>query len=254
MDESTEGKIDEFTESLRASDTGVILTGAGVSTASGIPTFRGEDGLWSEFDPKAFHRRRLDADPAGFWADRIDLRDRIYGDGEETIEPNAAHDAIADLEAAGHVDAVLTQNIDGLHQRAGSERVVELHGTHRAVACDDCGARQQAEPVFERAVDGDRPPRCDCGGVLRPDVVLFGESLPDEAIEEANRLVHRADWFLAVGSSLTVHPAAGLPTRAAQAGATLGIVNLDPTEKDDAADHVVRADATTVLPAIERRL
>lgn len=248
MDERTESKVEDLGDALVESDTGVVLTGAGVSTASGIPSFRGEDGLWEEFDPKAFHRRRLDADPEGFWTDRLALRDRIYGG--EPIEPNAAHEAIADLERAGQIDAVLTQNVDGLHQAAGSERVIELHGTHRQVACDDCGQRRPADPVFERAADGERPPRCDCGGVLRPDVVLFGESLPDEAIAEANRLTHRADWFLAVGSSLTVHPAAGLPTRAARSGATLGILNLDPTEKDDAASVVLREDVTEALPAL----
>lgn len=253
MDDATESKVDALADTLRESDTGVVLTGAGVSTASGIPSFRGEDGLWNEFDEMAFHRRRLDADPAGFWADRIDLRERIYGDDADAIEPNAAHEAIATLESRGFVDAVLTQNIDGLHQQAGSERVVELHGTHRQVVCDDCGERRPAEPVFERAASGELPPRCDCGGVLRPAVVLFGESLPGESIEAANRLANRADWFLAVGSSLTVHPAAGLPARAARSGATLGIVNLEPTEKDETADIVLRADVTTVLPALTER-
>jgi len=259
MDDGIEANVERLADALRESDTAVVLTGAGVSTASGIPSFRGEDGLWSEFDQMAFHRRRLDADPAGFWADRVDLRERIYGERDESetadaIEPNAAHDAIAGLEAAGHVDAVLTQNVDGLHQDAGSDRVIELHGTHRHVACDDCGARQAADPVFERAAGGELPPRCDCGGVLRPDVVLFGEGLPDRAIEVANRLAHEADWFLVVGSSLTVHPVAGLPTRAARSGATLGIVNLEPTEKDDDADALLRGDATTVVPAIAERI
>jgi NAD-dependent deacetylase len=250
MDEAVESAVADLASSLRQSETAVVLTGAGVSTASGVPSFRGEDGLWSEFDPKAFHRRRLDADPEGFWTDRLDLRDAFF-DGE-TIEPNAAHEAIAALEADGYVETVLTQNVDGLHHDAGSEDVVELHGTNRRVACDDCGQRLPADPVLERAADGERPPRCDCGGVLRPDVVLFGESLPGEAIERANRLAARADWFLVAGSSLTVHPAAGLPGRAARSGATVGIVNLDPTEKDDAASTVVRADVTAVLPAIER--
>lgn len=248
MDETVEQAIADLAAGLRESDTAVVLTGAGVSTASGVPSFRGEDGIWSEFDPKSFHRRRLDADPEGFWTDRLELRAEFF-DGE-SIEPNAAHEAIGGLESEGHVDTVLTQNVDGLHREAGSEDVVELHGTNRRVACDDCGERLPADPVFERAADGERPPRCDCGGVLRPDVVLFGESLPGEAIERANRLAHRADWFLVAGSSLTVHPAAGLPGRAARSGATVGIVNLDPTEKDDVASTVVRADVTTVLPAI----
>ncbi|WP_372480682.1 NAD-dependent protein deacylase [Halomicrobium sp. HM KBTZ05] len=252
MDQAIESKVADLVASLRESDTAVVLTGAGVSTASGIPAFRGEDGLWSEFDPKAFHRRRLDADPAGFWADRLELRERLTGGG--SVAPNAAHEAIATLEAEGHVDAVVTQNVDGLHREAGTEDLIELHGTNERVVCDDCGRRTAADPVFERAAGGERPPRCECGGVLRPDVVLFGESLPGEAIERANRLAHRADWLLVAGSSLTVDPAAGLPGRAARSGATVGIVNLDPTEKDDAAAIVVRADVTTILPAIERRV
>ena len=254
MNDAAETEIETLVDALNESATTVVLTGAGVSTASGIPSFRGEDGLWSEFDPEAFHRRRLDADPEGFWADRIDLRGRIYSGDDAAITPNPAHEAIANLESKGFLDAVLTQNIDGLHQEAGSDRVVELHGSHRQVTCDDCGQRESAEAAFDRATDGELPPRCDCGGVLRPDVVLFGESLPDDAIAAANRLAHRADCFLAVGSSLTVHPAAGLPVRATRSDATLGIVNLDPTEKDSLADIVLTGDVTVVLPAIVDRL
>jgi NAD-dependent deacetylase len=233
---------------IRAADSVVALSGAGVSAASGIPTFRGEDGVWNEFDPNSFHRRRLDADPEGFWRDRLDLRAAFYGDVDP--HPNAAHTALASLESSGQLDAVLTQNVDGLHTAAGSERVVELHGTHRRVRCDDCGDRRPADPVFERASAGAPPPRCDCGGVYRPDVVLFGESLADAVLEAAQRLARESDVFLAVGSSLSVRPASLLPRIADESGATLAVVNLDPTPQDERAAYLFQKDVTDVLPAL----
>jgi NAD-dependent deacetylase len=252
----TEGVADETLDAvaaaLRTAETGVALTGAGVSTASGIPSFRGEDGVWERHDPADFHRRRFDADPAGFWEDRVSLREAIYGDVDP--EPNAAHEALAALEAGGHLDAVLTQNVDGLHDAAGTDRVVELHGTHRRVVCDGCGHRRDAEAVFEQAADGDLPPRCDCGGVYRPDVVLFGEPMPDVAMNEAQRLARDSDVFLAVGSSLSVQPASLLPKIAAEAGSTLVVMNYEETPRDASAAHVLRADVTRVLPAIAERL
>jgi NAD-dependent deacetylase len=249
--------MDEAIESLAAAvagaDSVVAMTGAGVSTASGLPTFRGEDGLWAEFDQRDFHARRLRADPAGFWSDRIELRERFYGDRE--IEPNAAHEALATLEARGHLEALITQNVDGLHADAGSKSVVPLHGTHREVECVECGARQPAEPVFERARGGATPPRCGtCDGVLKPAVVLFGESMPDEPTLRAHELAGNSDVFLAVGSSLTVQPAAGLPERAARSGATLAVVNLDPTPLSGRADYDLRADVTEVLPRLVEKL
>ncbi|MDS0258427.1 NAD-dependent deacylase [Haloarcula sp. S1CR25-12] len=257
MDEQA---LDALADDIRTADSTVALSGAGVSTASGIPSFRGEDGIWQEWDPDAFHRRRLDADPAGFWRDRSDLRSALSGDDPE---PNAAHAALATLEARGQLDAVLTQNVDGLHTAAGSDRVVELHGTNRRVRCDDCGVTEPAEPVFERVREeidatgpksSSLPPRCDCGGVYRPDVVLFGESLPDAALDRAQRLARESDVFLAVGSSLSVRPAALLPRIAVDAGATLAVVNFEETPRDGDADYLLRADVTAVLPAIADRL
>jgi NAD-dependent deacetylase len=227
----------------------VALTGAGVSTASGVPSFRGDGGIWEQFDQRDFHFRRFEADPAGFWRDRLDLRETFYGGRE--IEPNAAHEALANLEARGHLDALLTQNVDGLHQAAGSEDVVELHGTNREVACVDCGHREQADPVFERARDGDLPPTCpECGGTLKPAVVLFGESMPDEPTIRAHELAGRSDVFLAIGSSLTVQPAAGLPRKAQRSGAMLAVINLEETPLSGQADYDLRADVTEVLPAL----
>ncbi|WP_436932331.1 SIR2 family NAD-dependent protein deacylase [Halosimplex halobium] len=238
---------------IEAAERVVALTGAGVSVPSGIPPFRGEssddgpDPVWETHDPADFHRRRFDADPEGFWTDRLALRETLYGDG---VEPNAAHEALATLESRGRLDTLLTQNVDGLHAAAGSESVVELHGTSARVVCDRCGSTGPADPVFERVRDGERPPTCDCGGVLKPDVVLFGEALPDEAFDRAQTAARRCDVFLAVGSSLAVRPAALLPEIAADSGATLAVVNLDETEYSGRADYDLRADATAALPAL----
>ena len=249
----TEDKaLDAVADAMQNGDSTVALTGAGVSTASGIPSFRGDDGVWDQFDPMAFHRRRLDADPAGFWLDRLDLRRELYADLDPV--PNAAHEALVDLESRGLLDAVVTQNVDGLHHTAGADRVVELHGTNQRVRCDDCGDRVSADEIFDRAADGDLPPRCDCGGVFRPDVVLFGESLPDEAMDVAQRLARESDVFLALGSSLSVRPASLLPQIATRAGSTLVVVNFDPTPRDGEAAYVVREDVTTVLPALVSRV
>ncbi|QDX40976.1 NAD-dependent protein deacylase [Salarchaeum sp. JOR-1] len=236
---------------VRDAETVSVLTGAGVSTASGIPSFRGEDGIWGEkFDPQDFHRRRFDRDPAGFWRDRLDLYDAMRPDG---VEPNAAHRALADLEATGAIDGVITQNTDGLHQDAGSDRVIELHGNAERVACEECGRRSDAADARRRAADGELPPTCECGGVLKPDVVLFGEQLPANALHDARDLAERSGAFLAVGSSLTVDPAASLPATAARDG-SLVVVNLDETRADELASVVLQADVTDALPAIAERV
>lgn len=248
MDETA---IERVAELLRDADTAGALTGAGVSTASGIPSFRGADGIWgNEFDPDDFHFRRFRSDPAGFWEDRLDLHDAMRPAG---VEPNAAHETLAELEARGVLDGVVTQNTDGLHQEAGSDRVIELHGSAERVACEDCGQRSDAADARERAADGELPPRCECGGILKPDVVLFGERLPSKALHDARDLAERSDGFLAVGSSLTVDPAASLPGTAARDGA-LVIVNFEETRYDDRAEVVLRADVTEALPAIAERV
>jgi len=239
----------EFAASaIRDADSVVALTGAGVSTASGIPDFRSEDGLWSEYDPNDFHVRRFRADPEGFWRDRLTLVEDLFGD---EVDPNPAHDALAELESAGHLDGLITQNVDGLHQDAGSDDPIEIHGNGQRVVCTGCKRRFDADPVFERVRDGEAPPTCeDCEDVLKPDVVLFGEQLPEHALFRAQSLTESADAFLAVGSSLTVEPAASLPRVAAENGATLVIVNLDRTELSDRAEYDFRADVTEALPRL----
>jgi NAD-dependent deacetylase len=248
-----EDDIRSLAVDLTEADSGVVFTGAGVSTASGIPDFRSEGGIWDRFDQRDFHYRRFKAEPGEFWLDRLELQAALYGDDD--IAPNAAHRAIAELESRGVVNAVITQNVDGLHDDAGSERIIRLHGTASRVSCQDCGETYPAEAVVERAKAGELPPRCRaCDGVLKPDTVLFGEPLPTGTLQTARRHARDADVFLAVGSSLTVEPAAALPAVAQRSGATLAVVNLESTGASEVADYDFRADVTEVLPRLSERL
>jgi NAD-dependent deacetylase len=246
----SDGAIASAATAIREADSVVAMTGAGVSTASGIPDFRGDDGLWERHDPMDFHIDRFRADPAGFWEDRVDLQAAIFDDA--AIGPNAAHESLAALEAAGHLDTVITQNIDGLHQEAGSENVIEIHGSAARAVCRDCKHRYDADPVIERARDGELPPTCEeCGdGTLKPDTVLFGEQLPEHALMKSHAKAQNADAFIVAGSSLTVEPAASLPREAATRGATLVLVNLESTPLSDRADFDFRADVTEALPRL----
>lgn len=247
-------EIAALAREIRRADSVVAFTGAGVSTASGIPDFRGDGGVWDHHDPADFRYDRFRRDPAGFWEDRLALQATMYGGADPA--PNPAHEALAGLAAAGHLEAVVTQNVDGLHaaaaDAAGVElELVELHGNASTVVCRACDSRADADAAAARARDGELPPQCtDCGGVLKPDVVLFGERLDPVDLERARTLARGADVFLAVGSSLTVEPAASLPRLAARTGATLAVVNLDETPYDDRADVALRADVTTVLPRL----
>jgi NAD-dependent deacetylase len=240
--------IDDLATIVTEADSTVALTGAGVSKASGVPTYRGADGVWDQFDRMAFHRRRFEADPAGFWEDRVALRAAMYPDGRPA--PNIAHEALASLESMGQLDAILTQNVDGLHTVAGSESVMQLHGTDRLVRCEACDGTIKAATAFAEAREGTLPPPCSCGGVYRPAVVLFGEELRGDTISRANAHVRDADCLLALGSSLTVRPAARLPAVATETGATLAVINLDATPYDEQADIVIQQDLTAVLPAL----
>lgn len=234
---------------ISAADTVVALTGAGVSTASGIPSFRGDDGIWERYDPDAFTIWRFERDPDGFWSDWLGLHDTIFEGA--TIEPNPAHEALAILESKGVLDAVITQNVDGLHRAAGSERVIELHGNADRVVCRECGRGSETTTILERVREDETAPVCEeCGGSLKPDTVLFGESLPQDAYLEASALAQESDCFLAIGSSLTVEPAASLPEQAHRHGATLIVANTDPTPVSDRADVTFRESVSEVLPDI----
>jgi len=223
----------------------IAFTGAGVSVESGIPHFRGEGGLWTQFDPyKVAHIDTFRKDPAQYWT--YSLNHRRAG-----AEPNPAHHALAELERCGRLQAVITQNTDGLHQQAGSTEVVELHGSSKAVVCLTCQARYPRDEV-DRMNAVQCPPRCrSCWGCfLKPTVVLFGEPLPVEALRRAQALAREADAVLVVGSSLQVYPAAGIPRLAKEHGAELCIVNAEPTPYDDRAAIVIHARAGEVLPRI----
>lgn len=217
----------------------VVLTGAGVSTESGIPDFRSRTGIWAQYDPMEY--ATIDAfrrDPAKVW-DFYSKRLGVLADAR----PNAAHVAIAELEGRGLVEAVVTQNVDRLHQAAGSVNVVEVHGSIRTASCLECGHR---EP-FERVVELLPLPACErCGTALKPDVVMFGELLPEGAMERATQLVLGAGLLLVVGSSLEVYPVAGLPDLAER----LAIVNLGETPFDARAELTIDAPAGETLAAV----
>ena len=226
---------------------GVAFTGAGISAESGIPTFRGEGGLWRRYDPfKVSSIESFIADPGLYWSV---ARER----GRESLAaaPNAGHAALASLELAGHLTAVVTQNTDGLHLDAGSRTVLELHGSGRRVRCLDCGFEEPRGEVQAR-LEHELPPRClSCGGShIKPTVVFFGEAMPVAATTAAFELARGCDLMLVVGSSLVVYPAASVPAAALEAGAPLVIVNAEPTPLDAAAQVVLRGRAGEILPRL----
>ena len=234
---------------LSNAERGLALTGAGVSAESGIPTFRGEGGLWTKYDPvKVASIEYFMSDPSAYWKVSKD-RGRVA----LAARPNAGHNALAALEAGGHLVAVATQNTDGLHQDSGSRRVIELHGSGRTVQCLDCGNREPRSEVQAR-LDLEMPPQCRvCGGIfLKPTVVLFGEPMPHAAVQEAFALAREADVMLVVGSSLVVYPAADIPVAAVRSGASLIVINAEPTPLDDLATVVIRGRSGEVLPEIVR--
>lgn len=224
----------------------VALTGAGASTESGIPDFRSAAGIWAAYDPMEVASidgfRRAPERVWQFYAERLA--------GLASAEPNDAHRALAALEKRGLLAGVVTQNVDGLHQRAGSREVVEVHGSIREAVCPACGARVGAERVRELLP----LPRCACGAVLKPGVVMFGELLPVAAFERASLLCRGAGLLLVVGSSLEVHPAAGLPCETLAAGGAIAIVNRDPTPLDHLADVRLGGSAGGVLREVVARL
>jgi NAD-dependent deacetylase len=239
--------IDRAAELLSAARSAVAMTGAGVSAESGIPTFRGEGGLWTKYDPvKVSSIDSFLADPESYW--RVS---RERGRVALAAKPNPGHVALAELEASGRLVAVITQNTDGLHQDSGSRRVIELHGSGRNVECLDCGRREARSEVQAR-LDVEMPPRCrHCGGTrLKPTVVLFGEPMPVAAVQEAFELARNADVMLVVGSSLVVYPAAEVPLVALRSGARMIVINAEPTPFDRFAQVVIHGRSGEVLPQI----
>ncbi|RKR91735.1 NAD-dependent deacetylase [Micromonospora pisi] len=232
-----------------------VLTGAGISTDSGIPDYRGPDGVWTR-DPSAVSAFTYDnfiSDPESrsrFW--------RVYHDHPAwRAEPNTAHRALSDLARSGTAVRVLTQNVDGLHLRAGSDprKVLELHGSMREVVCLACRTRTPTEETLRRVAAGEDDPAClDCGGILKLAVVLFGEYLDSDTLGRAEQIARASQLMLAVGSSLQVEPVASLCALAVNSGARLVIVNRDPTPYDALAVEVVREPIGTALPRIAAML
>ena len=239
----------EFLEDARRV---VALTGAGISTESGIPDFRGEGGLWTRVAATSFRAFLSDGRARReYWRLRRELMPLVT-----RAQPNAAHWALADLDRRGALAGVITQNFDGLHQLAGisAERVIELHGNTREAACQSCGARQPIAAVQARVETGEEEPLCACGGFLKAATILFGQPLPPEALAAAKDLLALCDLLLVIGSSLRVIPAARLPLLALERGAPLIIVNLEPTPLDERADVVIRAPTGWALERMIARL
>ncbi|MFL5819276.1 MAG: SIR2 family NAD-dependent protein deacylase [Solirubrobacteraceae bacterium] len=233
---------------IRSAGSVVALTGAGISVPSGIPDFRSPGtGLWEKVDPmEVAHIEAFRRDPERFWgfyAERFSsLRDR---------QPNGAHLALVELERRGRLDAVITQNVDMLHRRAGTRELVEVHGSIATCSCPSCGRAVELDDARARlAADPGGVPRCECGTVLKPDVVLFGELLPDHAMERAYELAAAADLLLCVGSSLEVYPVAGLPHVTLGSGGALAIVTRGATPVDHLAEVRRDGDVVAELEAV----
>jgi NAD-dependent deacetylase len=248
----TPGPAGRLAQLIRAADSVVALTGAGISVPSGIPDFRSPGtGLWTDVDPmEVAHIDVFRRDPERFW--------HFYGDRFATLEhqrPNGAHAALARLEAAGLLDAVITQNIDRLHAQAGTRELIEVHGTIEHSSCLRCGAQYSLADVRARQqADPASVPRCDCDSPLKPDVVLFGEYLPAEALRRAEELADRADLLLCVGSSLEVYPVAQLPEITLAAGGQIAIVTQGATPFDRRAAVRCSGDVVHELAAVTQTL
>jgi NAD-dependent deacetylase len=241
-------QAERLAQLLRNARRAVVLTGAGISVPSGIPDFRSpRTGLWENVDPmEVAHIDAWRRDPDRFW--------RFYGDRFATLvdkRPNEAHRALAELERRGLVRAVITQNIDRLHRVAGSERVIEVHGSIEWSVCLDCGGRVSLDRVVDQLRVGDGAPECAaCLTPLKPDVVLFGELLPERALSEAQALALDADLMVCIGSSLEVYPVAGLPALTHGAGGKLALVTQGATPYDEDADVKLGGDVVEELRAV----
>ena len=239
--------IEQLAQWLRGAQAGVAFTGAGMSTESGIADFRSPGGIWSRFQPVMYDDfiRSREARKR-YWQMRLELYREFGG-----AQPNAGHQALAKLEELGKLKAVITQNIDGLHQEAGSSKVVELHGTARKMACVRCGLEWEPETILQRVRDGDEAPDCEvCGAPIKAKTILFGQAMPVAEMEEAAELSRSADVYLALGSSLTVEPAASMPRLAKHAGARLIIINKTETAADHLADLVIQDSIGATLSAV----
>ncbi len=249
-----EEKINKVARMIDMAGRIVVFTGAGVSTESGIPDFRSPGGLWTKYDPDDFTIDKF----LGSAATRKKMWQRLREGGlMEDAKPNPAHLAIVELEKMGKLSSLVTQNVDNLHQKAGSnpENIYELHGNMQMLICLDCHQRYPIELVKKSSSSPDYVPVCDyCHGILKPDVIFFGEALPQETLARATQEASECDLMIVIGSSLVVYPAAYIPVYAKQSGAKLVIINIGPTEQDHNADVLINAPAGETMTKIMTRL
>jgi len=230
----------------------IVFTGAGISTESGIPDYRSQGGIWDRFRPVYFDEFMSSRESReDYWRRWVELYRGLLA-----AKPNPAHLALAKLCAAGLLEAVITQNVDNLHQESGipPEKVIELHGNTRRIRCMHCHRLVPTDDVWQRLSGGDTAPECACGGWLKPDTISFGQSMPEAEVKRATALSSTCDFFMVVGSTLLVQPAAHMPFFAKNHGAFLAIVNLSETPCDDICDVLIQAEAGKVLPAITKKL
>ena len=243
-------KTDVVASLILKSERVVALTGAGISTESGIPDFRSPGGIWSRYDPEEFSFQRFLASEDArrrYWEFSRDFYPVVA-----SAKPNAAHLALAELYRLGKLHCIITQNVDGLHQKSGvpEDKVIEIHGTLMFVVCLDCGKKYPRGEIQKRVEAGELPPRCECGGVLKPATISFGQPMPAREMRLAEEAATSCDLFMVVGSSLVVYPAASLPLLAKRSGARLVIINLTPTAHDNYADVVIHGKASATLQKI----
>lgn len=239
--------IDLVAAALRAARRAIAFTGAGISTESGISDFRSPGGLWSRMQPVMYGDFLRDrSERVRYWKMRNELYRETRG-----AKPNDGHLALAELERRGLLRAVITQNIDGLHQEAGSGRVIELHGTNRVVACVSCAKEWHPDEILTRIDAGEEAPDCDaCGSPLKSRTISFGQAMPADLMQESFQLARQCEVCLAIGSSLVVEPAASVPRSAAECGARLFIINREETPLDHLAELVIREPIGAVMKAV----
>ena len=244
-------QIEEVARLILTSKRIVVFAGAGLSTESGIPDFRSPGGVWDRYDPEDFYFQNFlssELSREKYWQMATEMYEPM-----KKAQPNLAHLAIAEMERLGKLDCVITQNIDGLHFKAGNseEKVIQLHGTAMSVSCLGCGRRFDRDEIQERLRRGLKVPRCDdCGGPLKPATISFGQSMPERETQEAHHRSSLSDLFVVIGSSLVVQPAASMPLVAKRNGAKLIIINRDPTSYDDMADLVIHGQAGSIMDSI----
>jgi NAD-dependent protein deacetylase/lipoamidase len=243
--------LDDAADLFRNAKRVAVLTGAGISTPSGIPDFRSEGtGLWARDEPlETASLSTFRTAPEKFFNWFRPLASQIF-----YAQPNPAHEALAEFERAGHQNIIITQNIDGLHQKAGSKQVVEMHGTLQTLSCTRCYQQFPSEDLLKPFIEYGTIPRCaNCNGILKPDVILFGEQLPHSAWQAAQRATRQCDLMLVAGSSLEVLPVAGLPIQALDHGAHLIVINNTVTYVNVRADIVITDNVATIIPEIMKR-